>query len=423
MGRSFRLSKQVLQSTKRKLAASAFSALFIAATASNSALASEAKATYQLDWTFTASTVASNLHKPWGIAALNDDLFLITERDGKVRLWDNKNNKLSSADEMFTDFVFESGQGGMLDVLAHPNFAENNLVYLTYSAGHRLKNATRLSTAEVVIEKDGSGNVTGFSLKNKRDIFTAQPFKAATYHYAGRLVFMPDGTLVFGVGDGYTHMDKAQTLDNHFGKVVRINDDGSVPADNPYVEMAKKDDTIKPEIYSYGHRNPQGMYYDSSRNALFSNEHGPKGGDEINIIKPELNYGWPKITYGIDYSGSEITPHNALPEMQQPLVNWTPSIAPSSMLVYEGDLFPALKGKLVNTSLKFQEIRVVELNDKAKAAKKPVQQDYAKGPWQPANQWTFFKDKGERLRDIVETSSGQLLMVTDSGKLIRLDKA
>ena len=423
MGRLSRLTKQFFQTSKSRVAITAIGASFIAATTSVSTFASEANASYQLDWTFSTSTVASDLHKPWGIAALDDDLFLITERDGKVRLWDNKNNTMSPADETFTDFVFESGQGGMLDVLAHPNFAENNLVYLTYSAGHRLKNATRLSTAEVVLQKDDNGMVTSFSLKNKRDIFTAQPFKAATYHFAGRLVFMPDGTLVFGVGDGYTHMDKAQTLDNHFGKVIRINDDGSVPADNPYVEMAKKDDTIKPEIYSYGHRNPQGMYYDASRSVLFSNEHGPKGGDEINIIKPELNYGWPKITYGIDYSGSEITPHSALPEMQQPLVNWTPSIAPSSMLVYEGDLFPALKGKLVNTSLKFQEIRVVELKDKAKAAKKPVQQDYAKGPWQPANQWTFFKDQGERLRDIVETASGQLLIVTDSGKLIRLDKA
>lgn len=384
--------------------------------------ASEAKADKPLNWSFTSTELNSELHKPWGIAKLPNDLFIITERDGKVRIWDNKNNTMSEADELFTDFVFESGQGGMLDVLAHPKFAENNRVYFTYAAGHRLKNATRLSTAQVNIKRDAQGQITSFKLENKKDIFTAQPFKAAGYHFAGRLVFMPDGTLVFGVGDGYTHMDKAQTLDNHFGKVVRINDDGSVPADNPYVKAAKNDDSIKPEIYSFGHRNPQGMYFDRDKGLLLSNEHGPKGGDEINIIKPTLNYGWPKITYGIDYSGSEITPHNALPGMQQPLVNWTPSIAPSSMLVYQGDLFPELKGKVINTSLKFQEIRVVELMKTAQKQSDKDNQDFAKSGWMPVNQWTFFKDKKERLRDIVETDSGQLLIVTDSGKLIRIAK-
>lgn len=411
-----------MQNLVTKLITSAAVCASIMAFTPTKVVASEAKAAAPLNWTFSSTVLNDGLHKPWGIAKLPNDLFVITERDGKVRIWDNKNNTMTDADTMFTDFVFESGQGGMLDVLAHPNFSENNRVYFTYAAGHRLKNATRLSTAEVTVKRDGNGKITEFSLENKKDIFTAQPFKAAGYHFAGRLVFMPDGTLVFGVGDGYTHMDKAQTLDNHFGKVVRINDDGSVPSDNPYVKAAKSDSSIKPEIYSYGHRNPQGMYYDKNTGLLLSNEHGPKGGDEINIIHPDLNYGWPKITYGIDYSGSEITEHTALPGMQQPLVNWTPSIAPSSMLVYEGDLFPELKGKVVNTSLKFQEIRVVELMKTAATKADKDSQDYAKGAWMPVNQWTFFKDQKERLRDIVESDEGQLLIVTDSGKLIRISK-
>lgn len=340
---------------------------------------------------FNKEVVAEGLDRPWGIAHLNENKFVITERNGDVRILNN--GKLSKAIDDLPS-VFNAGQGGLLDVIADPDFETNQILYFTFAAGKASKNATYLAKAKLV----------GESLQNVETIFVASPFKKSAYHFSGRLNFLPDNTLVFAVGDGYSYRDQAQTLDNHFGKVVRINRDGSVPSDNPFVNT--KD--AKPEIFSYGHRNPQGMFYDAKRDVLFSNEHGPKGGDEINILEPGLNYGWPTITYGVEYSGDIISEITEKEGMEQPLLHWTPSIAPSSMEVYYGEEFPQLNGHILNTALKFQELRIVELS-KGKEVKVLGQQ-------------TFLKSEGQRLRDIETDDQGRVFIITDNGEVWRLSK-
>ncbi|GAB2994611.1 PQQ-dependent sugar dehydrogenase [Psychrosphaera aestuarii] len=368
-----------------------------------------------VDVKLNTTTLYEGLHKPWGIAHLSSELFLITERNGEVRLWNNATGIMSKANSQFTDSVYESGQGGMLDVIAHPDYADNQWVYFTFASGHKFSNGTTLARAKLNINTQPKA--TNFTFENIEILFRATPQKAATYHFAGRMAFLPDTTLVFGVGDGYSYMDDAQKLDSHLGKILRLKDNGEVPSDNPYI----KTDGALPEIYSIGHRNPQGLFYDKHRKLLFSNEHGPKGGDEINIIKPKLNYGWPKITYGIDYSGLEITPHNTMQGLESPLVNWTPSIAPGSLLIYSGEEFPEFKNTLITTALKYQEMRVVKLAEKNESTPES-QVSISHSGLELSSEQTYLKNLKERLRDVVEDEQGRLLIVTDSGKLIRLSK-
>lgn len=334
--------------------------------------------------------LAKGLERPWAVAYLGQDSLLITERNGNLR-WFNQ-GKLSKPIKGLPK-VYNAGQGGMLDVKPHPDFASNSLVYFTYAKGDSDKNATYLARAKF---KDGE-------ISEVEELFTASPEKENAYHFSGRIEFLPDGTLIFAVGDGYFYKDQAQTLDNHFGKTIRLNDDGTVPANNPFV--ANK--AVKPEVYSYGHRNPQGMYYDTNRKLLFSNEHGPKGGDEINIIKPAVNYGWPAITYGVDYSGDIISELTHKEGMEQPLLQWTPSIAPSSIMVYYGKEFPEFDGHILTTTLKYKELRLVKLSER-------------KGEVKVLGQETYLKDKHGRLRDIEIGKDGVLYLVTDGGLLLQL---
>ena len=250
------------------------------------------------------TTLASGLQKPWGLTRLPNGDMIITERNGQLRRWDGQS--LSEAFSGLPDVLY-IGQGGLLDVKADPNFTTNNTLYFTYSAGTNQKNGTYLAKAR--LENN--------TLTNVEVLFKPQFMKQNGYHYAGRIEFLEDDSLIFGIGDGYSYKEHAQQLDSHLGKLIRLNKDGQPPQDNPYVNVAN----VLPEVYSYGHRNPQGLSFDVKRKILFSNEHGPKGGDEINIIKPKLNYGWPEITYGVDYSGEIISEHSSKPNMEQPLVN------------------------------------------------------------------------------------------------------
>ena len=346
----------------------------------------------QVDFKFNLETLSDKLDRPWAVSVLPDDSLVVTERDGDIRLF--KDSVLSKGISGLPN-VYNAGQGGLLDVIKHPRFKQNNWLYFTMSVGSATKNATQLVRAKLV----------GQTLQNVEIIYRAAPNKKQAYHFAGRMSFMPDGSLVFGVGDGYFYKEEAQSLDNHLGKIIRLKDDGQVPKNNPFVGNKG----AKPAIYSYGHRNPQGMFYDQQRKILFSNEHGPKGGDEINIINPGLNYGWPEITYGVDYSGAIISEFTHKPGMEQPLLQWTPSIAPSSMLVYYGNEFPQLNGHILTTTLKYQELRLVELLG-------------VKDSLAVKGQQTFLKDKGERIRDIDVDSQGRIYLVTDNGLLWRLSK-
>ena len=340
---------------------------------------------------FAVTELANGLERPWAVTQLPNGSLMITERNGQLRHWHN--GQLSKPIKGLPA-VYNAGQGGMLDVKAHPNFEIQPWLYFTYAKGDSSNNATYLARA-----KWQNGKLSEFS-----QLFKAAPEKKGAYHFSGRIEFLPDGSLVFAVGDGYSYMDEAQSLKNHFGKIVRLNADGTVPNDNPFVDV----NNAKDEIYTWGHRNPQGMYYDKKRQILFSNEHGPKGGDEINIIKPSFNYGWPDITYGIDYSGDIISELTHKDGMQQPLLQWTPSIAPSSLLVYYGNEFPELNGHILTTTLKYQELRLVKLSKGTE-------------PLTVEGQESYLKNEYGRLRDIEIGHNGELFVVTDGGLLLQLN--
>ncbi|MRI34225.1 glucose dehydrogenase [Endozoicomonas sp. OPT23] len=333
------------------------------------------------------STVISGLQTPWSMAELPSGEFLVTERAGQLKLVrGDKAESITGVPE-----VYFAGQGGLLDIKLHPNYQNNGWLYLSYAFGKRSKNALKLMRAKL---RDNR-------LVEQQQLLTVTPFKDTPVHYAGRITFLPDNSLLLTSGDGFDYRESAQKKDSLLGKIIRINDDGTTPEDNPFV--AEKN-TIS-IIYSLGHRNPQGLVYDSKRNVVFSNEHGPAGGDEINIIEAGKNYGWPVITYGRDYSGAQITPFREYPGMEQPLVNWTPSIAPSSMTVYYGEMFPEFQGDLLNTTLKTRELRWVDLDGT-----------------KPVKQVSLLKNLNQRFRHIEVAQDGSLLLLTDSGQLLRVDK-
>lgn len=215
------------------------------------------------------------------------------------------------------------------------------------------------------------------------------------------MAFLADGTLAVGLGDGYSFREEAQRLDSHTGTIVRIARDGSVPPDNPFVD---RDDAL-PEIYSYGHRNVQGLVFDTETGVLWAHEHGPRGGDELNRIEPGKNYGWPTATFGVDYTGLRITPHTSRPGMQDPVLHWTPSIAPGGMTIYRGAQFPAWQGDLLVAALVHRQVRRVMLEGA-----------------EPGDQETLFAEIGERLRDIRAGPDGALYLLTDTprGRVLRI---
>ena len=342
---------------------------------------------------FRVVEVAVGLKNPWSLAFLPDGAMLVTERDGRLRLI--RGGKLEKEPVAGAPKVVARGQGGLLDVVLHPQFASNGLLYLSYSAAGEGGANTAVMRARL------SGN----RLEDAKVIFEAQPKTGGGNHYGSRLLFAPDGTLFVTLGDRFTYRDEAQNTANHLGTVIRINDDGSVPKDNPFVGKAG----ALPEIYSYGHRNSQGIALRPGTAEIWQHEHGPRGGDEVNILKPGANYGWPKITYGIDYSGAIISDKKALPGMEQPVVYWVPSIAPSGMAFYTGDKFPKWKGNLFVGALAKTHLRRLRLD----GAKVVEQEELLAG-------------LEERIRDVRSGPDGYLYVVTDdssNGRVLRLEPA
>ena len=285
-------------------------------------------------------------------------------------------------------------QGGLSDIELHPDFETNNFIYFSYSIKTNEGNTLRVSRAKLLDN----------ALSKMEVIFTANAFRETSAHYGARLLFLNDSTLLISSGDGFNHREKAQYLDNHFGKIVRINDDGTIPSNNPF---SRKDKALR-DIFTYGHRNQQGLTKDIN-GIIYSHEHGPKGGDELNIINPGLNYGWPAITYGIDYNGSIISPFKRKEGMEQPIKYWTPSIAVSDMTFYYGDLFPEWYGNLFISALSPGDVRKLVISDN-----KVVSEDI------------MFKEIGSRIRSIKSSNNGDLIILTDgrgkknSGKIIRV---
>jgi aldose sugar dehydrogenase len=280
-----------------------------------------------------AETVVGGLAHPWAIAWLPNGDALITERPGRLRLL-RADGQLDPTPIPGLPAVLALRQGGLMDVSLHPDFAANRTLYLTLSAGTAEANATRLVKALF----------DGQKLTDVEEIFRASPDKAAGFHFGARIVWLPDGTMLLSIGDGGRTRDQAQELGAHFGKVLRLDANGKAMSGNPF--NARVD--ALPEIYSFGHRNIQGMVYDPVRQAVFASEHGAQGGDEVNRLEAGANYGWPAFTFAVEYGPTRtpISPNQTGPSIKAPLAVWSPGIGPSGLALYSGDRFPAWKGDL-----------------------------------------------------------------------------
>ena len=337
---------------------------------------------------YNYSVIAEGLDRPWSLAVIDDRNIIFTELSGSLR--QIKDGELLLAPVAGTPEVLFKGQGGMSGVVLDPDFQNNKVLYLAFSARDE---GTRTNTLKVI-----RAVLSNNELKDIKEIYSAFPSRNTALHYGAKMVFMDDGTLLITNGDGFNYREKAQTLDNHFGKIVRINSDGSLPEDNPF----SGNSNALPEIWSYGHRNPQGII--NYQGNIYGLEHGPMGGDEINIIKPGNNYGWPAITYGKDYNGSIISPFTEMKGMEQPIKYWVPSIAPSGMMLYDKELFPEWTGSIFVSSMKPGSVRRLELEGN-----------------QIIEEHIIFDDLS-RIRDIAFLPNGAILLATDGsgGEIIKV---
>lgn len=283
------------------------------------------------DFDVKLTPVVTEAEWPWGLAFLPNGDLLFTEKEGGLKFvagGEGTPAPVSGLPEAYTE-----GQAGYLGLVLDPDFETNRMVYLSYSKGDDAANAAAVIKGR--LSDDSS------TLENVEEIFWADARDTA-YHYGSRLQFANDGTLFVSFGEGFKYMKDAQDPANTHGAIVRINPDGSVPADNPYADG----EGGAPAVWSYGHRNVQGLYYDATAGTLYETEHGPKGGDELNLVTPGTNYGWPEITYGVNYDGTILTDKTEAEGMAQPLTYWVPSIAPSGLVMLTSDVYPGWKGDL-----------------------------------------------------------------------------
>lgn len=341
-------------------------------------------------YALSLSQFASGLDHPWGMAFLPDGRLLVTERAGRLRLVGSDGRV--SAPLAGLPPIMASGQGGLLDVAIDPQFRSTRWIYLSYAEPRgQGRNGTSVLRAKL--------GETGLS--ELKVIFRQQPAVASQLHFGSRLAFAPDGTLFITTGDRYSERDQAQSLDNHLGKVIRIRSDGSVPPDNPFLKQAG----ARPEIWSYGHRNLQGAAVHPLSGQLWTHEHGAKGGDEVNLTQAGVNYGWPVITWGVDYSGAPIGEGSRKAGMAQPLHYWVPSIAPSGMAFYQGQPFAQWRGSLLVGALRGQMlVRLALDGTKIKQEERLLQ------------------GLGQRIRDVRVGPDGLIYLLTDegNGSILRL---
>ena len=342
--------------------------------------------------------LTESLEHPWGMDWLPDGTLLVTERPGRVRLI--RGGTLEPTPVSGVPAVLATGQGGLLDVSVHPQFSENQWVYFTYAHGSSGANQTRIARARF----------DGGTLSDWTVIFDVNRTKQGGQHFGSRITWLPDSTMLISIGDGGNPplqlegeliRHQAQKLDSHLGKVIRLNDDGSVPTDNPFVDTPG----AAPALWSYGHRNIQGLMVDPVTGEVWATEHGSRGGDELNRVAPGENYGWPVVTHSREYTGGEISSLRSQPGMIDPLVVWTPAIAPSGLLIYQGDRFPQWQGDLFAGGLVSRDIRHIELDDSGAVINQtpiPI---------------------GQRVRDIRQGPDGLIYVLTDepNGRLIRLE--
>ncbi len=325
--------------------------------------------------------VADGLEHPWSIAFLPDGDMLVTERPGHLNRIDADGNKTRISG---TPEVHVQNQGGLLEVALHPEFSDNGYVYLTYSKPNGSDTATALAR----------GRLDGDELVDLEDIFVQERYSSPGRHYGSKLAWMPDGTLLMSIGDRGAEPPRAQDLGDHAGKLLRMNDDGTVPEDNPFVDQ----DGVLPEIYSYGHRNIQGLIVHPETGDIWATEHGPRGGDELNLVLPGENYGWPAATKGRDYRteeqfGDSVRSH---PDMVDPVIDWTPSLAASGLAVLVDDHFSAWQGNLLAGGLRAEQIRRVLFEDGI-----------------PVHEEELIRGKVGRIRDVRIGPDGNIYVATD----------
>ena len=349
-----------------------------------------------------AVTLVSGLSNPWGLAFLPDGRMLVTERAGRMRIIEG--GKLVPAAISGLPVAVEHGQGGMLDVVLHPKYAQTCWIYWTYNAGVPGAYGTEVARGKL------GGTREAPTMTDVQILFKLEPKTGAGQHFGSRIVFDRAGFLIVTFGDRGDNPNKgaeerAQKLNDHAGKSIRLTDDGKVPPDNPFIKTAG----AKPEIWTYGHRNMQGAAIHPITGKIWTHEHGPQGGDEINILVPGINYGWPVITYGVNYgTGTKIGEGTEKAGMAQPIYTWVPSIAPSGMAFYSGNYFPKWKGNLFVGALAKQSLVRLTLD-----GEKVVSEE------------RLFVNKLGRIRDVREGPDGHLYLLTDAtdGELIRLDLA
>ncbi|MCW8090488.1 PQQ-dependent sugar dehydrogenase [Alteromonas sp. ASW11-130] len=328
--------------------------------------------------------LADKLHRPWTMAELPNGDWLITLRGGQLirAKADGTKDKI----ELNLPDLYVESQGGLLDFALAQDFALSGTVLLSFSQGN--EEANRLVVA--------SGKFENNVLSDLKVILKVTPDKDTPVHHGGRLLTLPDGTWLVTSGEGFDYREQAQVKESLLGKILHFREDGSHPQEPPF--------PTSPFVYTLGHRNPQGLIYDEQTKQVIAHEHGPDGGDEINILSKGKNYGWPVITLGEDYSGASISPFQAYPGMEQPVVNWTPSIAPSGMALYRGNQFPDLEGKLLVTALKEKALYAVDLGAAPPTSKR------------------IFPQLNQRLRDVTVSQDGSIVILTDgaNAKLLKI---
>jgi glucose/arabinose dehydrogenase len=370
--------------------ATVLTATFLIVTSTRGENSSFASSAGQLD----VQTVATGLVNPWALAFLPDGRMLVTERPGRMRLV-TPEGQLSPPLKGVPE-VWASGQGGLLDVVTDQGYAQNRTIYFCYA--ERTAGGGRTAVARAKLN-DGAGR-----LDETRVIFRQEGPLSSGNHYGCRIAQAGDGNLFVTLGDHFSYRDEAQNLGNHLGKLIRIAPDGSVPSDNPFVGR----DGAKPEIWSFGHRNEQGLAIHPATGDVWEIEHGPRGGDEVNIASKGKNYGWPVIGYGIDYSGGKIHEAAAKDGMEQPLKYWVPSIAPSGLAFYSAKLFPKWTGSLFTGALAGKMLVRLQLNGNTVTSEERLLQNL-----------------NERIRDVRQGPDGALWLLTDSsaGRILRVSPA
>jgi glucose/arabinose dehydrogenase len=335
---------------------------------------------------YTFETIATDISIPWGMTWLPDGSMLVTEKLGAIyHIKDKTKTEILNVPK-----VVARGQGGLLDIAVHPNYDKNGWIYITYSSEEGEEKGAHTQLVRAKLE--------GQSLTQIQSLYKATPNTTRGHHFGSRITFDNEGYLYFTIGDRGNHPENPQDITRDGGKVYRLHDDGRIPADNPFVGQ----NGAKEAVFSYGHRNPQGMTKHPVTGKIWTHEHGPRGGDEINIIKKAANYGWPVITYGIDYNGSIISNLTEKEGMEQPLYYWVPSIAPSGMTFVTGDIYPNWKGHLLVGSLVFQYLELVKLDGEKVIGRQKIGTDIG------------------RLRDVKQGPDGYIYMAVEGKGIIKI---